>query len=150
MNRIVNEIYFASTYEEIYQICNKLDEVKDCELGKEALFNYICEGLKIKKAFPFASYDDGMNGCIVLTIAKTLFGDLAVTVVFVWIDKKYPDLWEKYLKFVEDVAEEIKANRIIGSTMRKGAARKLEEFGYKETYRIIEKKIGNKEEKEVI
>jgi len=141
MERIPNEIYFASTYEEFMEICGKLEEVKDCELTKEKLFNYMFAGLQTKKTFSFVSYDDQMNGCLVLSVGKSLIADLAVYVIFIWIDKKHPNLWKKYLKFVEDVAKEFKAKKIIGSTKRMGFTRKLESFGYKETYRIIEKNL---------
>jgi len=147
MERKPNEIYFASSYEEFMKICDKLEEVKDCELTKEKLFNYMYAGLQNKKTFSFASYDsDKMNGCIVLSVGKTLIDDLAVYVIFIWIDKRSIKLWEKYLDFTENVAKEFKAKKIIGSTKREGFGKKLEKFGYKETYRIIEKKI----EKEVI
>jgi len=143
MERISNEIYFASTYEEFMEICNKLEEVKDCELTKEKLFNYIYAGLQHKRTFSFASYDnDKMNGCIVLSVGKNLIDDLAIYVIFIWIDRHSPELWKKYLEFVENVAKEFKAKKIIGSTKRDGFGRKLEKFGYKETYRIIEKDVN--------
>ena len=92
MERIPNEIYFVSAYEEFMEICSKLEEVKDCELTKEKLFNYMYKGLQTKKTFSFASYDKEMNGCIVLSVGKNLIDDLAVYVIFVWIDKRSPKL----------------------------------------------------------
>lgn len=141
--RIPNEIYFASTYEEFMEICNKLKEVKDCELTKEKLFNYMYAGLQNKKTFSFASYDGEMNGCIVLTVGKNLIDDLAVYVIFIWIDKHSPKLWLKYMKFIEDVAKQFKAKKMIGSTKRNAEAidRKLEKYGYKVTYNILEKNL---------
>lgn len=143
MERIPNEIYFASTYKEFIEICSKLEEVKDCELTKEKLFNYMYAGLQNKKTFSFISYEnEKMNGCIVLTVGKNIIDDLVVYVIFVWIDKHSTELWKKYLEFVESVAKEFKAKRIIGSTKRMGFEKKLGKFGYKETYRIIEKRIN--------
>jgi len=144
MERIINEIYFASTYEEFMEICSKLKEVKDCELTEEKLFNYMYEGLRTKRTFSFVSYDGEMNGCLVLTVGKNLIDDLAVYVIFIWIDKHYPKLWLKYMKFTEDVARAFKAKKIIGSTKRNAEAidRKLEKYGYKVTYNIIEKEIN--------
>ena len=143
MERIPNEIYFASTYKEFIEICSKLEEVKDCELTKEKLFNYMYAGLQNKKTFSFISYEnEKMNGCIVLTVGKNIIDDLVVYVIFVWIDKHYTELWKKYIEFVESVATEFKAKRIIGSTKRSGFGRKLEKFGYKETHRIIEKEVN--------
>ena len=144
MERIINEIYFASTYEEFMEICSKLKEVKDCELTKEKLFNYMYAGLQTKRTFSFASYDGEMNGCLVLSVGKNLIDDLAIYVIFIWIDKHYPKLWLKYMKFVEDVARAFKAKKIIGSTKRNAEVvdRKLEKYGYKVTYNIIEKDIN--------
>jgi hypothetical protein len=143
MERIPNEIYFAAKYEEFMDICSKLEEVKDCELTKERLFNYMYEGIRTKRTFSFVSYkNDEINGCLVLSVGKNLISDLSLFVIFIWIDKKSPKLWKKYLDFVENVAKEFKVKKIIGSTKRMGFERKLEEFGYKETYRIIEKEIN--------
>lgn len=143
MERIPNEIYFAAKYEEFMDICSKLEEVKDCELTKERLFNYMYEGIRTKRTFSFVSYkNDEINGCLVLSVGKNLISDLSLFVIFIWIDKKSPKLWKKYLDFVENVAKEFKVKKIIGSTKRMGFERKLKEFGYKETYRIIEKEIN--------
>jgi len=144
MERIINEIYSTSTYEEFMEICSKLKEVKDCELTEEKLFNYMYAGLQTKRTFSFASYDGEMNGCLVLSVGKNLIDDLAIYVIFIWIDKHYPKLWLKYMKFVEDVARAFKAKKIIGSTKRNAEVvdRKLEKYGYKVTYNIIEKDIN--------
>ena len=143
MERIPNEIYSASTYEEFMEICNKLEEVKDCEVTKEKLFNYMYAGLHNKRTFSFMSYgeDEKINSCVVVSVGKNIIDDLALYVIFIWIDSHYPTLWKKYLEFVENVAKEFKAKKIIGSTKRDGFGKKLEKFGYKETYRIIEKEV---------
>lgn len=145
MERIPNEIYFASGYEEFMEICDKLEEVKDCELTKEKLFNYAYAGLQNKRTFSFVSYgeDEKMNSCFVISVGKSLIDDLALYVIFVWIDKHYPQLWKKYIEFVDKAAKEFKVKKIIGSTKIESKAymKRLEKFGYKETYRIIEKNL---------
>ena len=146
MEKIPNEIYFASTYEEFMEICDKLEEVKDCELKKEKLFNYMYKGLQTKRTFSFVSYgeDEKINSCIVISIGKNLIDGLALYVIFTWIDAHYPRLWKKYLEFVDNVAKEFKIKKIIGSTRIDSEAymKRLEKFGYKRTYRIIEKEIN--------
>jgi len=145
MERIPNEIYFASSYKEFMEICDKLKEVKDCELTEEKLFNYMYAGMYNKKTFPFVSYgeDEKMNGCMVLTAGKSLIDDLVIYGIFTWIDKNSPKLWKKYMEFTENVAKEFKAKKIIGSTKRNSEAieNKFGKYGYKKTYNIIEKEI---------
>ena len=141
----INEIYHASNYETLMEICSKLKEVKDCELKEEALFNYIYAGLQNKRTFSFVSYgeDEKINGCIVISVGKNLIDNLALYVIFIWIDSHYPKLWLKYMEFVDNAAKEFKVKKIIGSTRIDSEAymKRLERFGYKRTYRIIEKEV---------
>jgi len=145
MERIPNEIYFASTYEDFMEMCEKVKEVKDCELTKEKLFNYMYAGLQNKRTFSFVSYgeDEKMNSCFVISIGKNIIDDLALYVIFVWIDAHYPKLWQKYIEFVDKVAKQFKVEKIIGSTKINSEAymKRLEKYGYKKTYNIIEKNV---------
>lgn len=125
------------------EICDKLKEVRDCELNQNSLYNYMIGGLYNKRTLTFASYDkDKMNGCLVLTLI-ILNSDLCLNILFVWIDKHYPKLWKEYMEFTEEKAKESKAKRIISITKRNAEAieRKFGKYGYKAKYNVIVKEV---------
>ena len=63
-------------------ICDKLDDVKDCKLSKKALYSYMISGEYNKRIFVFASFDGDMTGCTVITLNNDITGDLTLFVVF--------------------------------------------------------------------
>lgn len=126
-------------------ICDKLNEVKDCELNQNSLYNYMVGGLYNKQTFTFVSYDkDKMNGCSVIFINKDIIGELTLFLIFQWIDPHYLKLWKEYMKFIEKKAEEFKVKKISFTTNRseKAIDRHLGKYGYRKIYNVIEKKIG--------
>ena len=125
------------------EICDKLEEVRDCEINQNTLYNYMIGGLYNKRVFTFASYNkDKMNGCLILTLIK-LHQDLCLNLLFVWIDKDYTGLWKKYIEFIDKKAKEFKAKKIVGITKRNAEVieRKFGKYGYKAKYNVIEKKV---------
>lgn len=125
-------------------ICDKLNEIKDCELNQNSLYNYMIAGIYNRRTFTFASYDKNkMNGCLILTLVNNLNSDLCLNIIFVWIDKHYPRLWREYIKFIEEKSKEFKVRKIIGTTKRsvKAIERKYGKYGYRKTYNVFEKEM---------
>ena len=125
------------------EICDKLKEVRDCELEQKSLYNYMIAGLYGKKIFTFTSHDQGkMNGCLILTLVE-LGSKLCLNVLFVWIDAHYPRLWKEYIAFIDEKAKELKVKRIMGVTKRsaKLVERKCGKYGYKKIYNIFVKEV---------
>lgn len=126
-------------------ICDKLKEVKNCELKESALYSYMIGGIYNKKIFTFASYDkDKMSSCLILTMGNNLNSDLCLNIIFIWIDKHYPKLWKEYIEFIESKAKKFKAKKIIGITKRsvKVIEKKYGKYGYKAKYNVFEKEIN--------
>lgn len=129
--------------ETFLNICDKLKEVKDCELSQKSLYGYLIAGIYNNKIFAFASYDKGkMSSCLVLTLVELGIG-MNLNVLFVWIDAHYPKLWKEYVKFIDDKAKEFKVKRIIGISRRsaKLIERKLGKYGYKKIYNVFAKEV---------
>lgn len=125
------------------EICDKLEEVRDCELKQSSLYSYMIGSLYNKRTFTFASYDkEKMNGCLILTLI-VLHSDLCLNILFVWIDKHYLKLWKEYIKFIDEKAKEFKVKRIMSITKRnaEGIERKFGKYGYKAKYNIIVKEM---------
>ena len=126
-------------------ICNKIENVKDCPIDKQSFFFHLYAGMINGKILSFANYKNGeMNGCLVLELGRDLSSDLILSLTFVWIDKKYPKLWIDFVKFTEKKARELKVNKILINTKRNAGAveRKLNRYGYNAKYTIFEKKVN--------
>ncbi|GAH79201.1 unnamed protein product [marine sediment metagenome] len=124
-------------------ISDKLKEVRDCDLKQSSLYNYMVAGIYNKKIFTFASYDkDKMNGCLILTLIE-LSSDLCLNILFVWIDRHYPKLWEEYIEFIDKKAKEFRVRKIIGITKRsvKVIERKYGKYGYHKLYNVFVKEM---------
>ena len=125
------------------EICDKLEEVRDCELSQSSLCGYMIGGLYNNKVFTFASYDkDKMNGCLILTLVELNIG-ISLNVLFVWIDKHYPELFKEYIEFIDKKAKEFKVKRIIGVSKRsaKLIERKYGKYGYRKVYNVFAKEM---------
>lgn len=126
------------------EICDKLKYVKDCPIDEQSFYFHLYAGLLNKQIFSYATYkDEQMKGCLVLSLGKDLSTDLILSLVFVWIDKHYPKLWIEFVKFAEEKAKELGANRILINTKRNAKAieRKLNKYGYSQKYIIFEKRL---------
>jgi len=126
-------------------ICNKIKYVKDCPIDEQSFYFHLYAGMINKKILCFADYDnEQMNGCLVLELTKDLSTDLILSLVFIWIDKKYPKLWIDFVKLTEEKAKELKVDRILINTKRNAEAieRKLNKYRYKAKYTIFEKEVN--------
>lgn len=131
------------------KVCDKLKETKDCKLKENRLYSYMIAGIYNKQIFTFVSYDkDKMNGCVILTLSRDIIGDLTLFIVYMFIDRHYPKLSIEYMKFIEERAKELKADKISFTTHRnpKAVERKYSKYGYQHRCSVIEKII----KKEVI
>jgi len=123
-------------------IVDKLDDT-DCKLSKKSLYSFMIAGEYNKQTFTYASYNDEMTGCEVITLNNDLNGVLTLTVVFLWIDPHYRKLWKNYLKYTELRAKEFKCKKISFTTSRSEEAikRQMGKYGYKKVYNVIEKEM---------
>ena len=125
-------------------IVDKLKDVPDCRLKESSFYSYMIAGLYDEATLTFASYSkEKMNGCAVLTIGKDIMCELTLFIVFLWLDPHNRKLWRKYMEFIEDKAKELKAVKISFTTARneKAIDRRLNKYGYKKIYNVIEKEL---------
>lgn len=125
------------------EITDKLDFVEDCKLSKKALYSYMIEGEYNKRIFVYASFDDSMTGCAVITLNKDITGELTLFVVFLWINPHYRKLWKDYMEFIENKAKEFNCKKISFTTNRseKAIERQMGKYGYYKAYNVIEKRM---------
>ena len=134
---------------DLLKICDKAKETKDCRLKQPLLFRYMKGGQFDSRISTYVSYDkDKMNGCVILTLQKDLVGDLTLYIIYMFIDRRYLKLSLEYMKFIEEKAKELKADKISFTTHRKPEAviRKYGKYGYEHRCSVIEKRL----EKEVV
>lgn len=92
-----------------------------------------------------ASYkEDEMVGCAVLYVSKALDNVPIVSVLYVWIDPHYPNLFEEFIKSAESYVREVGAKTIYIATYRKAAPfeRKYGKHGFQRTHTVFEKKVN--------
>jgi len=126
------------------EIVDKIKYVKDCPTDEQSFYFHLYAGMITGKILPFADYENGqMKGCLVLELGRDLSSGLILSLIFVWIDKKYPKLWIEFVMFAEEKAKEFLADRILINTKRnvEAISRRLEKFGYVARYTIFEKKV---------
>ena len=140
----MDRINLSLDTDDFLKVCDKLKETKDCRLKENRLFGYMIAGKFNENVFTYVSYDkDKMNGCVILTLTRDMVGDLTLYIIYMFIDRHYPTLSMDYMKFIEQKAKELKADKISFTTHRKPEAvvRKYGKYGYKHRCSVIEKII---------
>ena len=130
--------------DKLKEICDKIKYVKDCPIDEQSFYFHLYGGMLTGKILVFAKYrNDKIIGCLVLELGRDLKPNLILSLVFVWIDKKYPKLWIEFVKLTEEKAKELKVDRILINTKRnvKPIEKKLNKYGYNAKYTIFEKKV---------
>ncbi len=128
----------------LLEISEKLKYVKDCKIKEESFYFYMWNGVENGTIFPYASYElEKMTGCMVLSLGKDLKSTV-LSLIFVWIDSKYPKLYKEYLKFASETAKRMGADEIQINTSRnpKVIERKLGKYGFKAKYVIFAKDVN--------
>lgn len=140
----MNNINLTLDTDDFLIVCDKLKETKDCRLKENRLFSYMVGGKFNDRIFTYVSYNKAkMNGCVILTLGRDLVDNLTLYIVYMFIDKNYPELSMEYMKFIEQKAKEFKVGKISFTTHRKPEAvvRKYGKYGYKHRCSVIEKII---------
>ncbi|MBA7562648.1 hypothetical protein ES695_04095 [Candidatus Atribacteria bacterium 1244-E10-H5-B2] len=126
------------------KICDKLQEVKECRLNANTLYTYMLSGIYNKDTFTYASYDNGkMNGCLVLRLFKDMEGNLALLMLFVWVNAHYPKLLGEFVDLGDKKAKEINVKKIyfIADRNEKVIERRTSKFGFKRAFTTYEKEV---------
>lgn len=125
------------------EICDKIKEVKCCELKENILYNYMIAGLYGHRIFAYADYDKQLNGCVVLSIQDDINKEPIIYVIFLWIDKHYPKLLKQFMNIVEEKAREFKVKKICFTVKddSKAVERKAAKDGYIKKYYIYQKEV---------
>lgn len=130
--------------DDFLRICDKIKETNDCRIKENILLNIMGFGRINDNIMTFVNHEqDKMTGCIVLVLQKDITGDMALSVIYMFIDRHYPDLTREFIKLVEDKAVELKADKIMFTTHRdpKAIIRKYGDAGYQHRCSVIEKRF---------
>jgi len=119
------------------EIVDKLKEVKDCKLSANTLYAYMLS----EDTFTYTSYNlEQINGCLVLKLFKDNEGNLALLMLFVWIDPHYPKLLADFIELGNNKAKEIKAVKIyfIANRNEKAIEKRT---GFKKAFSTYERRV---------
>ena len=125
-------------------IIDKLEEVKECRLKANTLYIYMLSGTYNKDTFTYTSYDNGkMNGCLILRLFRDIEGNLALLMLFVWINAHYPKLLEEFVNLGNKKAKELNAKKIyfIADRNERVIERRTSKFGFKKDFNTYVKEV---------
>lgn len=148
---IINKINFAmqaGILAKIYmtRLNSKLEKI-DCD----KFFDYFTKALAFGKCITLVSFNDKkeLTACAVLLLKSMPFEGLILWIEWIWSDGHDLKLGKKFLKRIEDIAKELKIKKIAGATKR-GFKAITKKYGFKETYRVMEKEVNTDENKKNI
>lgn len=139
---IINKINFAmqaGVLAKIYmtRLNSKLEKI-DCD----KFMDYFTKALAFGKCITLVSFNDKkeLNACAVLLLKSMPFEGLILWIEWIWSDGHDLELGKKFLKRMENIAKELKIKKIAGATKR-GFRAINKKYGFKETYRVMEKEV---------
>jgi hypothetical protein len=130
--------------DDFFRVCDKIKETNDCRIKESILLEIMALGRINDNIMTFVNYEHNkMNGCIVLALQKDITGDMTLSVIYMFVDRHYPDLTREFIKLVEEKAVELKADKIMFTTHRdpKAIIRKYGDAGYQHRCSVIEKRF---------
>lgn len=112
------------------------------KIDLDIFMDYFTKALAFGKCITLVSFNDKkeLNACAVLLLKLTPFEGMILWIEWIWSDGRSFLLGKKYLKRIEDIARELKIKKITGAT-KKGFKALTRKYGFKETYRVMEKRL---------
>ena len=143
-----NEIYLidktnffnqAGVLIKIYETREK-SKLEKIECSK--FMDYFTQSLALGRCITLVSFNNKkeLNACAVLFIKITPFEGKVIWLEWVWTDGHDLKIGKKYMDRIESIARELKIKKIAGATKR-GFKAIVKKYGFKETYRVIEKEV---------
>ena len=120
------------------------------KLGKisfDKFIDYFTKSLAFGKCIALVSFNDKkeLNACAVLFLKVNPFEGQILWLEWVWSDGHDLKLGKKFMEKIEDIAKELKIKKIAGAT-KKGVKAITKKYGFKETYRVMEKEVNINED----
>ena len=138
----IGELYLTYQPDDLQKICEKVKETEESANIKR-FYGFMLSGLWNYRIMNFVQYNakEELVACGVLGVVETPMGNESVLYIhFAWIDAHYPDYWKTGLKFIEDVAKNLKIRKIMASTTRLPEAF-IRKFKFKKSYCVLEKEV---------
>jgi len=112
------------------------------KIDLDIFMDYFTKALAFGKCIALVSFNDKkeLNACAVLLLKLTPFEGMILWLEWIWSDGHNLQLGKKYLKRIEDIAKGLKIKKIAGATKR-GFKAITKKYGFKETYRVMEKEV---------
>jgi len=137
----INKLNFASQANVMARICMTLDSVKE-PIDPHVFLEYISKGLAFGRCIIFVTFNEEQNlsGCIVAVLNNIPVKGKILWIEWAWTDGKDLKLGKKLIEAAETLAQQWGASRVAGA-MTRGFKAVSRRYGYKEAYRVMEKKI---------
>ena len=146
---IINKLNFASQANVLAKICTTLQDVKGDPLDPYIFLEYVSKALAFGRCIIFVTFNENqeLNSCAVTLVNNVPSKGRILWIEWAWSDGKDLNLGKKVLKRMEEIAQKIEANTIAGA-MQRGFGGVLRKYGFKVSYRVIEKEVKKNVEKD--
>ena len=145
---LINKDNFANLVSVLVKIYLTRKNSKLEEINCDKFMDYFTKMLACGKCITLVSFNDKkeLNACAVLLIKIDPFEGNTIWLQWVWSNEHDSELGKKYVNKMEDIARKLKIKKIVGATKRNTEAF-FRKYGFKETYKIIEREVDINENK---
>jgi len=144
MNEIymINKLNFASQANVMAKICTTLKYAEKEPIDPYIFLEYVSKGLAFGRCIILVTFNEkeDLSSCVVMFLNNNPIKGKILFIEWAWSDGKDLKLGLEVFKKIEELAKELKADRIAAS-MTRGFKAVYKRYGLKEVYTVVEKRI---------
>jgi len=139
---IINKSNFANQASVLVKVCMTLKSAKREPIDPNIFIDYVTKVLSFGKCIILVSFNEkqDLNVCVVMFVKDNPVKGLILWIEWAWTDGKNlslsKDVWDR----VEEIAQQLKANKIACAMVR-GFRAVGRRYGLKEEYRVMSKDV---------
>ena len=139
---VINQSNFAVQPGILVKIYMTRENSKLGKISFDKFMDYFTKSLAFGKCIALVSFNDKkeLNACAVLFLKVNPFEGQILWLEWVWSNGHDLKLGKKFMKKIEEIAKELKIKKIAGAT-KKGVKAITKKYGFKETYKVVEKEV---------
>jgi len=144
MNEVymINKLNFASQANVMAKICTTLKYAEKEPIDPYIFLEYVSKGLAFGRCIILVTFNEkeDLSSCVVMFLNNNPIKGKILFIEWAWSDGKDLKLGLEVFKKIEELAKELKADRIAAS-MTRGLKAVYKRYGLKEVYTVVEKRI---------
>ena len=139
---IINKSNFATQASVLVKICMTLKFAKREPIDPNIFIEYVTQALSLGKCIILVSFNEKqeLNVCVVMFVKNNPVKGLILWVEWAWTDGKNLSLSKNVWDRIEEIAQQLKANKIACAMVR-GFRAVGKRYGLIEEYRVMSKSV---------